>query len=93
MATPHGRVVDHVVVDEGRRMGQLDRGGGVEMGLGQTAESTGQQHQRRTQPLPSRSEQLAHGSRQPRSVGRDRLPDLSLDAVEVLCDRPEEAGF
>ena len=85
-------VVDHVVVDEGRGVGQLNRGGGVEVGIAQLTEAAGQEDQSRPQTLAAGAEELAHRARQRLTVGRDRLPDPGLEAVEVLRHRPEDAG-
>jgi len=74
-------------------VGQLDGGGGVEVGVGGLPEAPRQEHKGRPESLPAGGEELAHLSGERWPVGADRAPDPDFEAVEILCNGAEEAGL
>jgi hypothetical protein len=85
--------VDDVVVDEGRRVEQLERGGELDPTRTRiTTELGGQQHERRAQTLAPRREHV--GAEQPDQLGLrpDLIAHRGLDQLEVGRDAREGIG-
>jgi hypothetical protein len=82
--------IDDVVVDERRRMDELDDGR-IEDGLipDEPAESSGQQQQRRPEPLAAAALDVTADFRNELHARLHVAHELSLDLLEVVADRLE----
>ena len=90
-ASTHRRTIDDVVVDQGRRVSELDghRGGGQPTQVVVAAHRR-EEHQRRADPLSPGLEEVRHGTRHLGRVGLDLLSELCFEGSEVVGNRPEQ---
>ena len=90
---PRVRLVDHVVVVEGRQVDELDRDRARDQTrVRRVAEVAAQQHEHRAEPLAARLQQVLRGLGEQVGVGAHALLERLLDAVEAPADLPLEDG-
>jgi hypothetical protein len=85
--------VDHVVVVQRRDVRELDRDRPLDQPrVGRVPEVRGEQHEHRTEPLPTGLEQVARRRREQLGIGLDRLRERVLHVVETPADLRFEGG-
>ena len=92
-AAPHLAFVDHVVVQQRRRVHELDRGGELDVAVaGIAGEPRHRQGQHRPQPLAARIDQVVGDLGDHRHLGAGARQDHGVDALHVGASRGRPAG-
>ena len=87
LAAAHARAVDDVVVEQGRGMDELDRGGELVVARAGVAEQVGAgERQHRPHALAAAGDQVAGELRDQRDLALHPLEDHRIDPVHVLGD-------
>ena len=87
MPAPDGGLVHHVVVIQGRQVGELDRHRGRHYPLVlRVAELGGQQHQGGAEPLATRIDEVPGCLREQLMLGARRIPQALLDQRQAVDD-------
>ena len=86
LAAAHVALVDHVVVQQRRRVHELDRGGELDMAVaGVTREFGHGQRQHRAQPLAAGGNQVVGHLRDHGHVGAGARQDGRVDSLHIRC--------